>query len=182
MGDVKGIAPKTLVVNLYSGPGAGKSTTMAGVFHALKCLDVNCEMGHEFAKEKVWDESYAVLRDQIYVFAKQLHSLRRLDGKVDVIVTDSPLLLSLIYGKAEPVEFRDLVCRMNSGFRSVDFLLRRHKKFNHIGRIHTLEQSAEIDEEIAGLLRCHGIKHEVIDADVNAVSTIIKKVMKELGK
>ena len=45
----------TLVINLFSGPGVGKSTTAAMVFAKLKMNGVDCEMALEFAKEKVWD-------------------------------------------------------------------------------------------------------------------------------
>jgi len=174
--------PKTIVINLFSGPGAGKSTSMAGIFHELKCLDVNCEMGHEFAKEKIWDESYAVLRDQVYVFAKQLHSLRRLEGKVEVIVTDSPIVLSLIYAKNEPPEFKAFALAVNKRFRSMNFFLHRNKKFNPSGRIHSKEESETIDEKIRNLLDESGIAYEEVPADKKSVKIIVKKIMKELEK
>ena len=180
MSEVKAIVPKTLVVNLYSGPNGGKSTAMSGVYNKLKKLDVNCEMGHEFAKEKIWDESYAVLRDQIYVFAKQLHSLRRLDGKVTVVVTDSPLLLSLVYGKGEPPSFSSMVIEVNKQFRSLDFFLRRPNNFNQSGRIHNLEQSKEIDNQIMMVLNEQSVQYEAIDADELAEDVIVKKIMNEL--
>lgn len=38
------IAEKLKVINLIAGPGAGKSTTAAGVFSRLKFNDINCEL------------------------------------------------------------------------------------------------------------------------------------------
>ncbi len=35
------------IICLYGGPGAGKSTTAAGVYHHLKMLGFNCEMNRE---------------------------------------------------------------------------------------------------------------------------------------
>jgi hypothetical protein len=44
---------KTILVNLYAGPGTGKSTMAANVFSELKWMGVNCELALEFAKTKV---------------------------------------------------------------------------------------------------------------------------------
>ena len=53
-----------IVVNLFAGPGSGKSTTCAGVFAKLKLAGVNCEMALEYAKDKVWEEriKYLMIR------------------------------------------------------------------------------------------------------------------------
>lgn len=42
----------TLVVNLFGGPGSGKSTGAAYVFARLKMLGYNAELVTEFAKDK----------------------------------------------------------------------------------------------------------------------------------
>ena len=80
----------TLVVNLIGGPGAGKSTTMAGVFSKLKSLGVDAEMVSEFAKELVWENRKDTMKDETYIFAKQAHRIFRVNGQVDVIVKCCP--------------------------------------------------------------------------------------------
>ena len=80
----------TLVVNLFGGPGCGKSTLMAGIFHQLKIQGYDCEMVTEFAKDIVWEERTELLKEQIYVFTNQNYRLFRVNGKVDIIITDSP--------------------------------------------------------------------------------------------
>ena len=59
-----------IVVNLYGGPGSGKSTTAAGIFSELKMLGLNTELVTEYAKDKVWEKHESILDNQIYVFAK----------------------------------------------------------------------------------------------------------------
>ena len=60
-----------VVVNLFGAPGAGKSTGAAYVFSKLKMLGVNAELVTEYAKDKVWEESDAVFKNQAYIFGKQ---------------------------------------------------------------------------------------------------------------
>ena len=171
----------TLVVALYAGPGTGKSSSMAGIFSELKWLGVNCEMAPEFAKEKVWEKSLAILSNQIYVFGKQLHTLVRVMGQVDVVITDSPLLLSLIYGHRECKEFHDLVLAVNNRYRMMNVFLRRHKKYNPAGRLQTEEEARTIDGKILDMLQSNDIPFTTVDSGRNAVQEIVQMVLSELG-
>ena len=92
-----------IVINLYGAPGAGKSTGAAYLFSQLKLAGINAELVTEFAKDKAWEESKAVFENQVYLFGKQYFRMSRVDVKVDVVVTDSPLLLSSYYNKDEIV-------------------------------------------------------------------------------
>ena len=47
---------KTKVLNLYGGPGVGKSTGAAYIFSMLKLAGINCELVREYAKELVGAE------------------------------------------------------------------------------------------------------------------------------
>ena len=88
-----------IIVNLIGGPGAGKSTIAAGLFYFLKMSGVKVELATEYAKDKVYDKSFKTLDDQFYVFGKQFHKIWRLVEDNDVIITDSPIILSVFYNK-----------------------------------------------------------------------------------
>ena len=105
-----------IVVNLFAGPGVGKSTTAARVFAELKLKGVNCEMALEFAKDKVWEESFKTMDDQIYIFGKQFHKIWRLKDKVDVIICDSPLPISIVYDKENSESFHKLIMEQFNKF------------------------------------------------------------------
>ena len=66
---------KTLVINLFGGPGCGKSTTMARLFADLKTMGYNVEMVSEFAKDLVYEMRQETMKDELYIFAKQHHRL-----------------------------------------------------------------------------------------------------------
>lgn len=163
---------ETILINLYAGPGTGKSTCMAGVFSQLKLLGVNCEMAPEFAKEKVWEESFKVLEDQIYIFGKQLHTIHRLMGKVSVIITDSPLLLSLIYGKHESENFKNLVIDVHNRYNNLNIFLRRKKDYNPAGRLQTYEEAIQKDQEILSLLVDLSVPYFTHDSNEKEFKTI----------
>lgn len=76
----------TTVINLFGGPGAGKSTLAALLFHHLKIRGLSCEMALEYAKDKVWEESYSTLHNQIYVFGKQHTSIKQGEEGVNNII------------------------------------------------------------------------------------------------
>lgn len=156
---------KTLVVNLYGGPSTGKSTTAAGVFYHLKQKGVNCELAREYAKDVVWKEATSILSDQNYIFAKQNNKLQYLVGKVDVIITDSPLLLSLIYGDQEPETFKQHVLSTYRSYNNLNIMLNRVKKFNPSGRLQTEEEAKVIDQTCRDLLAEHEFGCIHCDAD-----------------
>lgn len=144
----------TIVLNFYGGPGTGKSTMTAGVFAKLKWAGVNCEMALEYAKDIVWEGSLNKLSNQIYLFGKQHHRVFRLLGKVDVILTDSPIMLSLEYGQGDHYKnFREFVLSEYNKLNNCDIFLQRTKGYNPAGRTQTLEEAMAIDERLKTILQ-----------------------------
>jgi len=172
---------KSLVINLYGGPGTGKSTICAELFSMLKWRGVNCEMALEFAKDKVWEESFKVLENQIYIFGKQLHRLHRLNGKVDVILTDAPLLFSLIYDKSKSDAFKMVVLEQYKLFNNSNFLLKRHKPYKTEGRMQNEKGAKALDVDISLMLQSHGIQHYSLPAKQENVQEIFDQVLIDLN-
>lgn len=172
----------TIVVNLYGGPGSGKSTGMAYVFAKLKLAGVNAEMVTEFAKDKVWENNDEVFKCQAYIFGKQLFKIERCLGKVDVIITDSPLLLSAHYGKHYSKNFSNFVYEMFSKNYNVNFLINRKKAYNPKGRFQTEDESDKISEELKSLLESLYISFDEVDGNEDGYNNIVDKVLKLLQK
>lgn len=174
---------KTLIVNFYGGPGSGKSTMCARIFAELKDLGYNVEIAHEYAKEMTWRESLSVLRDQIYVFGKQQHKLWFLDGKVQIILTDSPLLLSLVYGEDETTDvFKEHVVTEYRKRPAINIFLNRVKPYNPAGRSQTEEAAIELDEKILKAVESVDLIHLTANGEKASADTITEFVLKEYNK
>lgn len=168
---------KTLVVNLFSGPGCGKSTIAAGIFCALKFNNINCELVPEFAKDLVWENRKEALEDQIYVFGKQHHRIFRLLNQVDVIITDSPLLLTPIYDAEKRNSLEALAIEEHNKLWSYNVFLRRMKKFNPKGRLHNEEEARQLDRNVLDLLDKYDQLYEVFDGTISGKDEIVNKIL-----
>lgn len=171
-----------LCVNLFAGPGSGKSTMAAGLFYKLKSAGVNCELPGEYAKDLAWSGENIKIADQIYVFAKQQRRVLILNDKVDVIICDSPTILGLAYMPSYyPDCFRDLVKWQFDQYNNWNIFIDRKKAFNPKGRFHTEEQSIQKDEEIKKLLYDNDIDYNVVTGDDEGLQYVFNGIMSELS-
>ena len=157
------------LINIFGGPGIGKSTISADLYVKLKNSNVNCELVREYAKDLVWHERSKCLEDQVYVTAKQYHDLFMLKSKVDVCITDSPIMLGVYYNKLHSKhnkEFNDFIFYLHNTFKNqLNVLLKRKKKYNVKGRIQTEDEAIKIDNEIELLLKQYNIPYIELDGD-----------------
>lgn len=168
-----------IVINLFAGPGVGKSTTAARIFAELKLMGVNCEMALEFAKDKVWEESFKTMDDQIYIFGKQFHKIWRLKDKVDVIITDSPLPISIVYDKENSQAFHQLIMEQFNKFDNLNFLLERGSEYQEAGRVQTEEEAKEVDKVVKNVLDTNNILYTTlsIDGAAKKISEIVLNII-----
>jgi tRNA uridine 5-carbamoylmethylation protein Kti12 len=78
------------VINLFGGPGIGKSTIAADLFALMKREGYNVELVNEYAKEVTWEGHFSYLDDEFYILAHQNRRLVRLKGKVDTSLQTRP--------------------------------------------------------------------------------------------
>lgn len=141
-----------VVINLFGGPGCGKSTTMARLFSDLKQMGYNCEMVTEFAKDLVYENRMDTMKDELYIFAKQNHRLFRVKDKVDVIITDRPLLLTSIYDSLYGFNDKDLHQLVRTTFNRYNniniMLVPTDVDYKTEGRLQDKKESDEISKLI----------------------------------
>lgn len=172
-----------LIVNLFGVPGAGKSTGAAYIFSQLKMRGVNTELVTEFAKDKVWEENKEVFNNQAYIFGKQSFKISRCANKVDIVITDSPLPLSIFYNN-DPLlteNFNNSVMDVFNGYDNMNYLLMRVKPYNHTGRHQSEEESDAMKEPLIKLLEDREICYKKIDGDIKGYNTIVDDIIHRLN-
>lgn len=167
----------TIVINAFAGPGAGKTTSCLEIAEKLKKQGFVTEYVQEYAKDLVYDNNLTMLdghyEHQFAILNEQMKRINRLYGKVDFIVTDSPILLNNTYLNEDKntevySSYSDSVNKLYGLYNNFNYFVERDTSaFEKEGRIHNLEQSIAIDNELKNML--HDNK---IDFDVYTHATI----------
>lgn len=175
-----------IVVNLWGGPGAGKSTVAFGLLFLLKINLFKAEMVPEFAKDLVYERRIGEMaEDQTFIFAEQHRRQRRLAiNHLDFAVSDSPLPLPIIYQpEGYPAEFEPLVMAKFNHYDNVNYFLKRvSHPFESNGRWHSEDESAAKSAEILAFLEKYQIEHTVLDANPDTPARILFDLLKKVGR
>lgn len=175
---------KTIVINLFGEPGAGKSTAAMDITARLKRKGINAEYVSEFAKDKVYENNSEVLKHQEYLFGKQSFKMGRVRDKVQVMVTDSPLILSIIYNKNIVLgnEFNNTVLNVYNSYNNRNYLLIRKHPYENEGRLQNEEEAQEIRSKIIDRLNKFDIDYiSIVSSEENCedIANAIAKEVKE---
>jgi tRNA uridine 5-carbamoylmethylation protein Kti12 len=172
----------TLIIGLLAGPGVGKSTMAGGIFNRLKTDGYNVEYVQEFAKTLTWEKNWLALSNQFYVSAVQKYTQDMLLGQVEAIITDSPIIIGLMYYKeTNPVikkAFETFIIESFKAQNNINFFLNRTKDYNPIGRNQTLAEAIEIDNKIKQFLTDLDIPFYTVNGDNSGLEEAYKEIIK----
>src|SRR5574337_638741 len=156
--------PKTTtIISMYGGPGAGKSTSAAYMYYLLKAAGENVELVREYVKDWAWEGRQFNTYDQIYFLGKQSRKESMLFGKVDWLVTDSPIFMNHYYAeryctpklragvKAAVMAFYEQT--LEDGHQHYHILLHRQSPYVQEGRYQSEAEALEIDDGVERMLR-----------------------------
>lgn len=174
---------KTIVINLFAAPGAGKSTGAAYIFSKLKMAGINCELITEYAKDKTWEKNAAALDCQEYIFGKQSYRMARCASQVDVIITDSPLPIGLFYNTDPALDknFENVVMNIFKKYDNHNYFLTRVKEYNPVGRNQTKEEADTIGDKMQDFLDEYCIRYEHGGGTIEFYDFIVQDILKYLG-
>jgi deoxyadenosine/deoxycytidine kinase len=178
----------TKIINLISGPGAGKSTLASGIFYELKKNHVSCELVTEYAKDMVWEKNEFVFNHQLIILSKQYRRLVRLLGQVDYVITDSPIILGCTYLHENSrevdifnIQYKDLmekfILETFKLFENVNFFIQRNfdTAYQSCGRREEFVTAEKLDKAIYRSLIKHDIPFHIIDQNYS-----IQKLISQL--
>lgn len=177
----------TKIINLFGGPGVGKSTTATGLFSWMKQNKYSVEYVSEFAKELSWEGATSQLENQAHVFAEQFRRQWRLVDQVEYVITDSPLLLSSVYfeyyfNRSKQALFSDSYKELAikyfdstySEFNNIEIIINRNKDYVTQGRNQTLEEAIVIDD----IIKSKVIAPNLITNSQDSIQEIIQLIRK----
>ncbi len=167
------------VINLFGSPGSGKSTNRAALFYAMKIAGYNIEEVTEYAKDVVWEERFNIFSDQLYILGKQNRRLLRLKGKVEYVVTDSPVILGVCYMTPIPYEetLEKLIVEVFNSYDNINIFLNRNHSYQEIGRNQNEEESDILADQIKDLM----IKYNISFVEMNSDEVTLEKIRPLIG-
>jgi nicotinamide riboside kinase len=154
-----------LVINLFGAPGSGKSTLALLVAGFLKTrwprFTVECP--NEVAKMLVYDESLKALGCDIYIAGNQYWQVARCAGHADIVVCDSPILMSPVYASESanpmPTEY-NVVCKaLHDRYVSLNYFIHRNHAFETRARVHDEIEANRLSDKIEDQLYRHGVQY-----------------------
>lgn len=179
------------VINLFGGPGTGKSTIAAKLFSSMKMKHLNVELVTEFAKDLCWEftghhTQHPALDDQLYILGNQNRRLTRLMGKVDYVIVDSPIIMNMVYATPSyyPKHYRLFLQEVWESYDNFSvFLTRGDYAYQAHGRNQDEDQAREKDQEILDMLQTYDVTYHTIKSSPKCHRKIFNMLnLKELYK
>lgn len=154
----------TTIVNLFGGPGSGKSTLAAGLFYEMKKRGMSVELVTEFVKDWAWEGKPIDIYSQPVIMGNQIQRETRLFGKVDYVITDSPVLIGGFYGEYYGLEgasrnsaFNYLNQRDDNGIKEINLFIPALASYQEQGRYQSKAEAEKIGTEMYDWLSKYGV-------------------------
>lgn len=175
---------QTTVINLFGGPGIGKSTICAQMYADLKKRGVSCEMVREYVKDWAWEQRQLGPYDQLHITGEQIRREALLLGRTNIVITDSPVLIGAEYARrysprhvakgaleAARAYYRQVA---EDGHEHIHVMLARAGEYTPESRYQTESEARKIDAGLLTLLEALNLPVRAIQGkNVEAFTTAV---------
>ena len=170
-----------VLINLFGGPGIGKTVLSADLFSILAKRGHNTELILEYAKSCFYENRMNILKeDQFYVLAKQHRSIARLKNhNVEYVVVDGPMEMSAAYNNPDNFDqplIEQTIKYLHSNYKCLNVLLERNPAygFNPVGRYQkNIDEAIKYDNMIIDNLNSLGLTYISHINDENIIPFIL---------
>ncbi len=164
-----------IVVNLFGEPCAGKSTVSAMLFAIMKLKGHNVELIQEYAKDLVYEQRVHTLKDQLYLLGKQNHRLVRTVSQVELVINDSPIVLSSLYSPPDYYKgFDSFVMEVFNSYDNVNFFMSRpaSRPYQPSGRTQSATEALAVRDRLLTYMLDHEISYTPLNSNENTAQSI----------
>ena len=169
-----------IVINLFGAPSAGKTTCANYLTWKLKSVfQASTDYVTEAAKEKTWEGNKTALDAQEYIFGLQSYNVAlRLNKGVDILITDSPLPLSVLYNRSPVLgeDFNRTVMNVFNSYHNINYFLERVNDYDPVGRWQTEAESDALGDKLKSLLKRLEIKYAVKKGNNEGYEEIFQEI------
>ena len=140
-----------MIINLFAGPGCGKSTLALGVGHELKKRGYEAAVIIEEAKTWALAKVEITPAGQLEILYHQYRNEANYYNLADFIITDSPLELAGYYNymRRGDHSYRQIVSQLRKGSPPrQNFFLKRTKPYEQRGRFQNEEEARIVDTNL----------------------------------
>lgn len=173
----------SVVINFIGGPGAGKTIMAASLFIELKIRGLSVEYVQEVAKTLVWTKQFDEINNQHALSHKQYKILDMINGHVDYIITDGPLLNGLYYNQYNTHNVCDIkktkqfIIDCHNKFININIYIKKGNfKYETVGRMQTENEAKIIEKKLEIMLQQNNIPYKSYIANTNNIVDIANYV------
>ncbi len=142
------------------------------------------EYVQEYAKTLVWQNRLDELANQYNVTMEQYKMINSVNGKVEYICLDSPLLLGIYYNRYHPdnvsnVEKTEkMILDKIKEFDNIYIFIERNKEFPYEieGRIHNEKESDDISIKLKEILKEFGLPYKSFRSDKSNIKEMLQYI------
>jgi len=152
-------------INLFGGAGCGKSITAAHIRAEMGFNGYDIELVEEVIKDWTYIPRKPTGGDSLWLQASQIQKEDiRLRAGVDLIVSDSPVMLQYFYAWYHRAPYAACMClaglEIDKHYPALNIYLEREDSFyDEVGRYENLEEAKKIDVALKTVLRTTKIKY-----------------------